>query len=105
GDSGGPGGLDALVRRIKSESPRVDLKEVQRAFAFAEASHRGQTRASGEDFISHPLGVATIMADLGMDTLTLQAALLHDVVEDTDLGLEDIRGEFGDQVAEIVDGL
>ena len=106
GDSSPPAeGLDALIRRIKSESPRADLKEIQRAFAFADASHAGQKRISGEDFIAHPLGVATILADLGMDTTTLVAALLHDVVEDTDLSLEDIEKEFGPHVAEIVDGL
>jgi GTP pyrophosphokinase len=106
GDSSPPTeGLDALVRRIKSESPRADLKEIQRAFAFAEASHAGQKRVSGEDFIEHPLGVATILADLGMDTTTLVAALLHDVVEDTELTLEEIEPEFGPHVAEIVDGL
>jgi GTP pyrophosphokinase len=106
GDSSPPAeGLDALIRRIKSESPRADLKEIQRAFAFADASHAGQKRVSGEDFIAHPLGVATILADLGMDTTTLVSALLHDVVEDTDLTLEDIEKEFGPHVAEIVDGL
>jgi GTP pyrophosphokinase len=106
GDSSPPAeGLDALIRRIKSESPRADLKEVQRAFAFADASHAGQKRVSGEDFIAHPLGVATILADLGMDTTTLVAALLHDVVEDTELTLEDIDKEFGPHVCEIVDGL
>ena len=106
GDSSPPvEGLDALIRRIKSESPRVDLKEIQRAFAFADASHAGQKRVSGEDFIAHPLGVATIVADLGMDTTTLVASLLHDVVEDTELTVEDIEKEFGPHVAEIVDGL
>ena len=78
GDSSPPAeGLDALIRRIKSESPRADLKEIQRAFAFADASHAGQKRISGEDFIGHPLGVATILADLGMDTTTLVAALVE----------------------------
>jgi GTP pyrophosphokinase len=106
GDSAPPAeGLDALVRRIKSESPRADLKEIQRAFAFADASHAGQKRISGEDFIAHPLGVATILADLGMDTTTLVSALLHDVVEDTELTVEDIEKDFGPHVAEIVDGL
>src|SRR5919197_6110918 len=105
GDSGPGDGLDALLRRIKSESPKADLKEVQRAYAFAEESHRGQKRASGEDFIEHPLGVSQILADLGMDTTTLVAALLHDVVEDTGLTLEQIEREFGEPVGQIVDGL
>src|SRR5438309_3766203 len=104
-ESGPDGGVDALIRAIKSYNPKADLKQLQRAFAFAETSHRGQKRASGEDFIEHPLGVANILADLGMDTTTLVAALLHDVVEDTDLSIEQIEGEFGEQVAQIVDGL
>src|SRR5437867_297088 len=99
------GGIDALVRSVKSYNPKADLKELQRAFAFAETSHQGQKRASGEDFIEHPLGVAQILADLGMDTTTLVAALLHDVVEDTDLTLEQVEQEFGEQVGQIVDGL
>jgi GTP diphosphokinase / guanosine-3',5'-bis(diphosphate) 3'-diphosphatase len=97
--------LDTLLRTVKARSPKVDLKDIQAAYAFAEASHQGQKRLSGEDFIEHPVAVATIVADLGMDTVTLQAALLHDTVEDTVLTLEDVRGEFGDQVGEIVDGL
>jgi guanosine-3',5'-bis(diphosphate) 3'-pyrophosphohydrolase len=100
-----PQSLDSLIKAIKGRTPKVDLREIQRAYAFAEDSHRGQKRLSGEDFIEHPLAVAEIMADLGMDQTTLQAALLHDVVEDTQLTLEDIRAEFGDQVTQIVDGL
>src|SRR2546422_4754703 len=99
------GGIDGLLRDAKASSAKADLKEIQRAFTFAEESHRGQKRLSGEDFIEHPIGVATILADLGMDTTTLVAALLHDVVEDTDLTLEQIEGRFGPQVTRIVDGL
>src|SRR5437764_3299428 len=99
------GGIDGLLRAVKASSAKADLKEIQRAVAFAEESHRGQKRLSGEDFIEHPIGVATILADLGMDTTPLVAALLHDVVEDTDLTLEQIEGRFGPQVTRIVDGL
>src|SRR5437867_12198323 len=99
------GGIDSLVRSVKSYNPKADLKELQRAFAFAETSHQGQKRASGEDFIEHPLGVAQILADLGMDTTTLVAALLHDVVEDTEGTLEEGRADFGDPVAQIADAL
>jgi guanosine-3',5'-bis(diphosphate) 3'-pyrophosphohydrolase len=105
GDGSTPDGFDGLARRIKSESPKADLKEIQRAYVFAENSHRGQKRVSGEDFIEHPLGVAVVLADLGMDTTTLVASLLHDVVEDTDLTLDRIEQEFGPEVALIVDGL
>src|SRR2546430_6233227 len=99
------GGIDGLIRAVKASSAKADVKEIQRAFAYAEQSHRGQKRASGEDFIEHPVGVATVLADLGMDTTTLVSALLHDVVEDTELSLEEIDREFGSEVAQIVDGL
>jgi GTP pyrophosphokinase len=98
-------GIDKLLRTVRSYNAKADVKELQRAFAFAEESHRGQKRVSGEDFIEHPLGVAQILADLGMDHTTLVAALLHDVVEDTDLTVEQIEREFGDRVGQIVDGL
>jgi GTP diphosphokinase / guanosine-3',5'-bis(diphosphate) 3'-diphosphatase len=97
--------IDALLRSVKARNPKVDTRQIQRVHAFAEAAHHGQKRLSGEDFIEHPVAVAAIVADLGMDLTTIQAALLHDVVEDTTLMLEDVRGEFGDEVATIVDGL
>jgi guanosine-3',5'-bis(diphosphate) 3'-pyrophosphohydrolase len=100
-----PQSLDSLLRKVRAYNPKADVREVQRAFEFAADSHQGQLRQSGEPFIHHPLGVAHILSDLGMDTTTLEAALLHDVVEDTDLSLEDVRREFGDEVTAIVDGL
>jgi len=106
--SGAPedaGGVDGLLRKVRAYNPKADVRQVQRAFDFAEESHRGQVRKSGEPFIRHPLGVAHILADMGMDTTTLVSALLHDVVEDTDLSLEKIESEFGDEVGAIVDGL
>jgi guanosine-3',5'-bis(diphosphate) 3'-pyrophosphohydrolase len=106
--SGAPedaGGVDGLLRKVRAYNPKADVRQVQRAFDFAEESHRGQVRKSGEPFIRHPLGVAHILADMGMDTTTLVSALLHDVVEDTDLSLERIESEFGDEVGAIVDGL
>jgi GTP pyrophosphokinase len=105
GPAEGPQSLDSLLRKVRAYNPKADVREVQRAFEFAADSHRGQLRKSGEAFINHPLGVAHILADLGMDTTTLEAALLHDVVEDTELSVDDVRGEFGDEVAAIVDGL
>src|SRR5690606_20145617 len=71
----------------------------------AEAAHAGQTRRSGEPYIIHPIGVAEILAELGMDTPTIVAALLHDVVEDTGLTLEDVAAELGDEAAALVDGV
>jgi GTP pyrophosphokinase len=100
-----PTGVDPLLRTIKSYNPKADLKEIERAFRFAETSHLGQKRLSGEDFIEHPLAVAQVVADLGLDTTAIVAALLHDVVEDTELTLEEIREEFGEHVTQIVDGL
>jgi guanosine-3',5'-bis(diphosphate) 3'-pyrophosphohydrolase len=105
GPSDAPQSLDALLKKVRSYNPKADMRVVQRAFEFAEESHREQRRASGEPFIAHPLGVAHILAELGMDTTTLVAALLHDVVEDTDLTVEDIQARFGDEVGAIVDGL
>ncbi len=85
--------------------PDEGIERVQRAHEFATRAHDGQTRMSGEEYIEHPLHVAAILADLDMDADTLAAALLHDVVEDSDVSLDDIREHFGDHVAELVDGV
>jgi guanosine-3',5'-bis(diphosphate) 3'-pyrophosphohydrolase len=100
-----PDSFDALVRVVRERSPKADIKELHRAYEFSEAAHRGQKRLSGEAFIEHPVSVATVLADLGMDLATLQAALLHDVVEDTPATIDTVRTEFGDEVASLVDGL
>ena len=84
---------------------KVDAKQLQRGYDVAEQCHRGQLRKSGDPYITHPLAVATILAELGMDTTTLVAALLHDTVEDTGLTLADIEAEFGAEVAHLVDGV
>ncbi|MEW6059092.1 MAG: bifunctional (p)ppGpp synthetase/guanosine-3',5'-bis(diphosphate) 3'-pyrophosphohydrolase [Actinomycetota bacterium] len=97
--------FDALLRAIKSYNDRADLKEIERAYRFAAAAHEAQKRLSGDDFISHPLAVAQILADLGLDTTTLVVALLHDTVEDTEVTLEQIDEGFGPEVARLVDGL
>jgi guanosine-3',5'-bis(diphosphate) 3'-pyrophosphohydrolase len=97
--------FDALVRNVRSYNAKADLKQLQRAYALAEASHEGQKRLSGEDFVEHPLAVATILADLRLDTTSLVAALLHDTVEDTDVSLQQLEEEFGAEVTRIVDGL
>jgi GTP pyrophosphokinase len=98
-------GFDQLARHVRASSPKADLKLIEKAYDFAAESHRDQFRASGEQFIEHPLAVAEILADLGLDTVALASALLHDVVEDTPLTLHDIETEFGPQVREIIDGL
>ena len=95
--------LDALLRSLKGA--KVDVRLIQQASRFSEAAHEGQHRLSGEDFVEHPIAVTQILADLALDTTTLVAALLHDVVEDTEASLDDVREAFGDEVAGIVDGL
>jgi GTP pyrophosphokinase len=100
------GDLFAVIEEHKAElAEAIDRPEIERAFAFACESHAGQERKSGEDFITHPLGVARICAGLRLDTATLCAALLHDTVEDTSASLEEVRERFGDEIAQLVDGV
>jgi GTP diphosphokinase / guanosine-3',5'-bis(diphosphate) 3'-diphosphatase len=97
--------FEELLAEVAVYNPDVDRDLLERAFVFASARHEGQQRRSGEDFILHPLGVARILADLGRDDATLAAALIHDVVEDTHATVEEIRAEFGDDVATLVEGV
>jgi GTP diphosphokinase / guanosine-3',5'-bis(diphosphate) 3'-diphosphatase len=99
-----PPELEELAAAIRSDS-RADLREVVRAYHYARAMHEGQRRRSGEEYITHPVAVATELASLGLGTATLLAALLHDVVEDTPGSLDDIREGFGEEVALLVDGV
>jgi guanosine-3',5'-bis(diphosphate) 3'-pyrophosphohydrolase len=94
-----------LIRAHRAIHPRADSAVLSRAYQVAERAHRGQVRKSGEPYITHPLAVARILADLGMDTTTLVAALLHDTVEDTDYELHQLHSDFGDEVAHLVDGV
>nr|WP_297427546.1 bifunctional (p)ppGpp synthetase/guanosine-3',5'-bis(diphosphate) 3'-pyrophosphohydrolase [uncultured Actinotalea sp.] len=97
--------LEPLLLAVRSNHPRADLSVLERAYAVAERAHRGQLRKSGDPYITHPVAVATILADLGMTPPTLAAALLHDTVEDTEYSLEALRRDFGDEVAMLVDGV
>ncbi len=97
--------LDKLLKTIQTNNSNSDLDPVKKAFAFAKARHEGQFRVSGEPFFMHPLAVATILADMGLDSSSVTAALLHDVVEDTDATEEDIARDFGDSVALLVSGV
>ncbi|MCR4399910.1 MAG: HD domain-containing protein, partial [Syntrophomonadaceae bacterium] len=97
--------IESLIARIQRYHSGEDLEQVRRAYAFAEEAHAGQTRISGEAYVSHPLEVATILTELELDVPTLVAALLHDVVEDTGVSAERIREEFGDEVALLVAGV
>ncbi|HEU5002841.1 MAG TPA: bifunctional (p)ppGpp synthetase/guanosine-3',5'-bis(diphosphate) 3'-pyrophosphohydrolase [Actinomycetota bacterium] len=100
-----PKEIEDVVREVKAHHPKADVREMVRAFELARVAHEGQYRKSGELFIEHPIGVARILAQLGMDETTIVGALLHDAVEDTDLELEDIETSFGAEVAAIIDGL
>src|SRR5436853_6849716 len=94
-----------LLEEVAAYNPEVDRDLLTRAFRFAAQAHEGQQRRSGEEFIHHPWGVAKICAQLRLDEQTLAAALLHDVVEDTDTELDEVRAEFGDEIARLVDGV
>ncbi|MHB1490821.1 MAG: RelA/SpoT family protein, partial [Cellulomonas sp.] len=97
--------LEPLLQVIRANQPKADLSVIERAYAVAEQAHRGQLRKSGDPYITHPVAVATILAELGMTPSTLVAALLHDTVEDTDYSLEELRADFGPEVAMLVDGV
>jgi len=97
--------LEPLLKTLRSHHPKADARMVTRAYEVAERCHRGQLRRSGDPYISHPLAVATIVAELGMEAPTLCAALLHDTVEDTAMSLADISREFGEEVGRLVDGV
>ncbi|RZU65005.1 GTP pyrophosphokinase [Microterricola gilva] len=99
------GAVDTLVRTVRMHHPKADLTVIERAYTAAERAHSGQKRRSGEPYITHPLAVAQILADLGIGSKTVAAALLHDTVEDTAYTLEQLRGDFGDEIAMLVDGV
>lgn len=97
--------LEDLEQRILKYFSNADLSSVRRAYQISEAAHQGQIRRSGEPYISHPLSVAGILAELHLDLESICTGILHDVVEDTSVSLEEIRKEFGDSVAHLVDGV
>jgi GTP diphosphokinase / guanosine-3',5'-bis(diphosphate) 3'-diphosphatase len=96
---------DQLVASILRHDDDADVKDVRRAIEFAIEAHGGQRRASGEPYVTHPIASAQILADLGIDPVAIQAALLHDVPEDTEYSLSDIEDGFGSEVAQLVDGV
>ena len=97
--------LEPLIKTIRATHPKADIRPIDRAYEVAAHWHAGQMRKSGDPYITHPLAVTTILAELGMNTDTLCAALLHDTVEDTAYTLDELRTEFGDEVAALVDGV
>ncbi|MFI6447475.1 RelA/SpoT family protein [Kitasatospora sp. NPDC050543] len=100
-----PDAIEPIVQAHRRHHPQADLGLLSRAYRTAEASHRGQTRKSGEAFITHPLAVTMILAELGAGTTTLVASLLHDTVEDTEVTLDQVSADFGPEVAYLVDGV
>jgi len=97
--------IENIVSRARVYHPNTDAELLRRAYAYAEAKHEGQSRRSGEPYITHPVAVTTILTELEMDDATLAAGLLHDVVEDCGVSREQIAAEFGDEIADLVDGV
>lgn len=97
--------LSDLIKKIKAYEKREEVEFIKRAYEFAEKSHDGQKRATGEPYIEHPLAVACILADLKLDATTIAAALLHDVIEDTGITYKQMADEFGEEVATLVEGV
>ena len=97
--------LEQVEHELADRYPQADLSLVEAAFTFASDAHAEQTRASGEPYVSHPLAVAAILAELGLDPVAVQAALLHDIPEDTEYSLTDLEERFGEDVARLVDGV
>ena len=98
-------GLKKLISEVTNYNPETDIDFLKEVYDFAEKAHEGQRRISGEPFITHPVGVAEILAKLELDTVTIAAGLLHDVVEDTDVPMETIEEKFGAEIALLVDGV
>ncbi|MBN9150308.1 MAG: bifunctional (p)ppGpp synthetase/guanosine-3',5'-bis(diphosphate) 3'-pyrophosphohydrolase [Micrococcales bacterium] len=99
------GAVDRLIKTVRTQHPKADIGIIERAYRAADSAHEGQLRRSGEPYITHPIAVAQILADLGIGPVTIAAALLHDTVEDTDYTLERVREDFGDEIAMLVDGV
>lgn len=99
------GAVETLMRTVRMHHPKADLGLIERAYTVAERAHEGQKRKSGEPYITHPIAVAQILADLGIGSKTVAAALLHDTVEDTAYTLDQVRADFGDEIAMLVDGV
>jgi len=98
-------GLKHLIESLEPYMPAEQIEQVMRAYEFSATAHRGQTRMSGDPFISHPLAVAQILADMHMDSQAIAAAILHDVVEDTETPITELDQQFGNEIATLVDGV
>jgi GTP pyrophosphokinase len=100
-----PVALEPVLAALRVSHPKTSSELVERAYAVAARVHEGQKRKNGEPYITHPVAVATILAELGMTPSTLAAALLHDTVEDTPYSLTELRHEFGEEISRLVDGV
>ena len=98
-------GIDELLAKLRQYLPEPQVEEIHQAYLFGAVAHEGQRRLSGEPYISHPVAVAAILAEMHMDHRTIEAALLHDVIEDTPTLKEEINTRFGPEVARLVDGV
>ena len=98
-------GISQLVSKLEGYLPPAEVERIQDAYDFAFEAHQGQRRRSGEPYITHPVAVADLLADLRLDPQTLIAAILHDVIEDTPTLKEEINRRFGQEVADLVDGV
>jgi len=97
--------IETLLKKVRAANPEADVELIRQAWEFAQQAHEGQSRLTGEPYITHPLAAAEILADLGMDEATIAAALLHDVVEDTGTPSASIKANFGDTIASLVEGV
>ena len=97
--------IEKVIERLKQKKSKSNIKLIRKAYDYANDNHKDQKRVSGEPYIIHPLEVAYILADLELDDNTICAALLHDVVEDTPITHEDIIKEFGQEIADMVEGV
>ena len=97
--------IEDIVNIMKKNNKKSDVKLIMEAYEFSKLQHGDQLRKSGEPYIIHPVQVAYILAELGLDDATICAALLHDVVEDTDITHQDLINKFGDEIAAMVDGV
>lgn len=97
--------IEDIIAKVEANHPQAATEMIRRAYLFSALHHRGQTRASGEPYLVHPLAVADILADMRLDEISISTGLLHDVVEDTLVDLETLRSYFGDEVTKLVDGL
>src|SRR5512146_1211239 len=97
--------FETLLDKVRSYSPEADVELLRRAYVFSALEHKGQVRHSGEPYLVHPLEVADLLADMKLDVVAIASGLLHDSVEDTSVTIEEIKAQFGDQVAHIVEGV